>query len=166
MVERLLELNRKGEPRLESAPIDELVDEAWDAYAERARARGVELEKHFPDGLEVVTDLEDLSRVLANLLENAINYADENSTIDVLAVEAEGSFEIVVTNDASRAPKDVAERAFEIFWRADAARSDVGVHAGLGLSLCKRIVEALGGQAEASLEQGRFAVTVRLPRAG
>jgi len=165
MIERLLELNRRGEPRLERAPLGELVDEAWDAYAERADERGLELAKHFPEQLELVTDLEDLSRVLANLLENAINYADEGSTIDVSAASGPDGLRIVVTNEASSAPEDVAEHAFDVFWRADVSRSDVGVHAGLGLSLCKRIVEALGGQVEASLHEGRFALTVVLPAA-
>ena len=54
--------------------------------------------------------------------------------------------------------------AFETFWRGDAARGDTGRHAGLGLPLTARIVARLGGAITAAVDDGRFAVTVRLPR--
>ena len=167
MVERLLELGRKGELRIESAPLDELIDEAWDPYAERADERGMTLAKSFDRSLEIRTDLEGLSRILANLLENAIHYADAGTPIEVAAKTAADvdGLQIVVANAASQAPADVAEHAFDAFWRADSSRTETGVHAGLGLSLCKRIAETLGGRIDARLADGRFTMTLFLPQA-
>ncbi len=56
--------------------------------------------------------------------------------------------------------------AFDAFWRSDDARSAVGRHAGLGLALCLQLVELLAGTITASGDDGRFRVTVVLPRDG
>ncbi|MFG0316710.1 MAG: ATP-binding protein, partial [Planctomycetota bacterium JB042] len=69
-----------------------------------------------------------------------------------------------VGNDAAGLPADAGARAFETFWRADAAR-EAGAHVGLGLPLCRRIAERLGGAIDATSADGRFVVTLRLPAA-
>ena len=54
-------------------------------------------------------------------------------------------------------------RAFERFWRADAARADTGTHAGLGLALCRRIVSLLGATIEIKVTDGVFTAIVGFP---
>jgi two-component system, OmpR family, heavy metal sensor histidine kinase CusS len=163
MVERLLELHRTREPLYERAALARLVDEAWTPHEELARRRDLTLAREFDPRLEVHTDVESLRRILANLLENAASYADTGGTIE-LAARCDGAqLGIEVSNPAGAAPEGLERHAFEAFWRADASRTDVGRHAGLGLSLCKRIVESLAGSIDAACEEGRFTVRVRLP---
>ena len=66
------------------------------------------------------------------------------------------------TNLASDLPPDAAQRAFDLFWRGDAARSARDSY-GIGLALCRRIVRVLGGTIHAEQGDGEFRVVVFLP---
>lgn len=91
-------------------------------------------------------------------MENAVCHADADSAIEeTLRRWRAGS------NAARAATPETAERAFDAFWRADPARAAVGEHAGLGLSLCQRLVEELGGHLRARVEGGRFTIELELP---
>jgi signal transduction histidine kinase len=104
-----------------------------------------------------------LARVLQNLLVNAVRHTPADGTVRLHA-ERRGdrlALEVEDTGDGI-APEDLS-RIFEPFFRSDRARSGAG--AGLGLTLAKRIVEAMGGRisAESAPSQGaRFAVDLPL----
>ena len=58
------------------------------------------------------------------------------------------------------------EKVFEPFWRADKVRSRPGLHAGLGLSICEKIIGVIGGTISASAgAEGEFRVAIDLPAA-
>ncbi len=100
-----------------------------------------------------------LTRVLQNLLSNAIRHTPPDGTVRVTAANTDGRLALAVEDTGKGISADDLPRVFEPFFRADPARSGPG--AGLGLALAKRIVEALGGSihAESLLEAGsRFAV--------
>ncbi|MCP4249459.1 MAG: hypothetical protein GY778_20650, partial [bacterium] len=104
-----------------------------------------------------------LRLVLQNILGNAAAYADDGGRISIASVSTNGQTELTVTNTGSSvSPQDV-RRVFDRFWRGDSSRQCAGQHCGLGLSLCKTLVELLGGSisAEAGAD-GTFAIMVRL----
>lgn len=84
-----------------------------------------------------------IERVFANLIENAVKYAPHGQIITVEAVAGEALLEISVTDQGPGFPPGMEERAFEKFTRGDAESSTPGV--GLGLAICRAIVEAHGG---------------------
>jgi signal transduction histidine kinase len=53
---------------------------------------------------------------------------------------------------------------FDRFFRGDRARRDDEGHLGLGLSLCKELITRMGGSIHADSREGRFALTIHLPR--
>jgi two-component system, OmpR family, heavy metal sensor histidine kinase CusS len=68
-----------------------------------------------------------------------------------------------VVNTGCAIPPAQIHRVFDRFWRGDAARSATGVHCGIGLSLCQKLVALLGGNVTAeATAAGVFAITVRL----
>jgi signal transduction histidine kinase len=106
-----------------------------------------------------------LSRVLHNLLQNAIRHTPADGTVRVEARQDAAGLEVVVQDSGEGIPARSLDRVFEPFWRGDSARSGGG--SGLGLALAKRIVEAMGGdiRVESAPTKGaRFAVM--LPHAG
>ncbi|QDV09782.1 Sensor kinase CusS [Planctomycetes bacterium Poly30] len=166
LVERLLELARAAEPNAErredTVDLLALVDEAWLPLSDAAAERGVSLELDVPEELVVTTDRQLLLRVLQNVLENASVYADAESSIEVTAnAEGEG-FRLTCSNEAQAVTPGTAENAFDPFWRSDSARTATGIHAGLGLALCKGFVDVLGGKISIRTIEGRFTMTIEI----
>lgn len=170
LVGRLLELARTASPsavvRAERFALRQLGQESWTPYSDNAAERGVMLEIEIDPALEITSDRQLLGRVLQNLLENLGNYADEGSTARLIATPVGDKVELVVENAFAGLDEELVSHAFDAFWRSDDARSAVGRHAGLGLALCMQLVELLAGTISASGHDGRFRVTIVLPRDG
>ena len=166
LVLKILEFARSERPVLELAAVDvpALLEESWKALRERADQRGLSLELA-DEGIALLqTDPGLFERVVVNLLDNAVDYADEGGSIDVrLSSFEDGTTRLIFSNPSSGTRSEDGEHALAAFWRADEART-VGHHCGLGLSLTQRIVQQLGGRIEARTESGRFTIEIELPR--
>lgn len=94
----------------------------------------------------LLADPERLTRVLGNLLQNAIRHTPADGSV-VVTTSATGSEVVVSVADTGNGipPGDVS-RVFERFYRAEKSRSRTGGGSGLGLSIAKSIVEAHGGR--------------------
>tara|TARA_R110002126_G_scaffold28337_8_gene94202 strand:- start:494 stop:1912 length:1419 start_codon:yes stop_codon:yes gene_type:complete len=112
---------------------------------------------------------ESIARVLFNLVENAIRYNHSGGWVEIILQPGELGAEIVVADSGPGIASEHRPRVFDRFYRLDdsrsrSARADGG--AGLGLAICRGIVDAHGGSIELGAhEGGGAAFTVRLPRA-
>lgn len=115
---------------------------------------------------DVDADASAMTRVIANLLENAAKYSPPKSPVRVAAVEAAGTLRLTVEDHGPGIPAHERERVFEKFVRLQPPGGGVpGV--GLGLAICRSAVAAHGGKIWAEDREGggaRFVVT--LPLAG
>ena len=154
MVDDLFELSRihAGNLRLALEPValGDLVSEAIASADPVARARGVRLGGGVDDGLEVVGDPAELSRVVGNLLMNAIRHTPADGVVEIVGRSAPEGIELSVTDGCGGLSNEDMERAFDVAWQGSAARTpDVagvfGSGAGLGLAIVKGIVEAHEG---------------------
>jgi two-component system sensor histidine kinase QseC len=93
-----------------------------------------------------------LRSILANLFDNAVDYAPAGGEITVASDAAGG---LRVANPAGNLSAADEARLFERFWRKEAARSG-GEHAGLGLSLARTFAAAMGWRLSATLEAGQL----------
>lgn len=111
-------------------------------------------------------DRKALEQVLENLLTNAIRYSDEGGSITI-AIEARGEMiEIAVEDTGIGIPEDALDRIFERFYRVDASRSRAIGSTGLGLSIVRHLVQAMGGTIRVESQLGRGSrFTFTLPRA-
>ncbi len=168
MIENLLMLARLDSQRarfqLETVALRRVVATCWQSCQGKAAARGVTFENAVPDNLCCVSGRSGLTIVLANLLENAAEYANDNGRIWVTARATDGMIEIAVANTGCRLSEAQVARVFDRFWRADASRSNASLHVGLGLALVRRIVASLGGTVQAHAAGGEFTVRIRLAR--
>jgi signal transduction histidine kinase len=103
--------------------------------------------------------------VLKNLLENAVKYSlPDSRPVEVQASRKDGTVEVQVTDDGPGIPEADLGHLFEPFFRVDRSRSKKTGGYGLGLSICKRIMEAHGGTISALNNPGRgatFTLTFR-----
>jgi two-component system, OmpR family, sensor kinase len=112
---------------------------------------------------EITGDPERLSQVVMNLLTNAIQYNQPGGEVR-MRLALEDKLAVLTISDTGQgiAPKDIP-RVFERFYRADQSRTGAG-NAGLGLSICKAIIEAHGGTIEVESDAGAGSkFVVRLP---
>ena len=160
VVETLLSLSRLDAGMVvaasESVEVDELVREVLAPLSARVADRRLEVTTELPP-ITLLTDREKLRMIVHNLVDNAVSYANEGGAI---RIELSPST-IRISNTGCELSSDQAERAFERFWRGDAART-TGTHAGLGLALCKKLVELLGATIGVEVTDGRFIATVAL----
>lgn len=122
-----------------------------------------------PPSLPLVVDAPRIEQVLQNLLENAIKYSPDGSTIR-LSIQTHGELaHIAVVDPGVGIPPDKQEHVFEAWFQAHGDTVGDFGGMGLGLSICKEIVERHGGRiwVDANQAQGsRFCFTLPLPAAG
>jgi len=115
---------------------------------------------------DVDVDPTKLRRVLLNLLENAIKYSPEGGPVVLRMAAENGRLRLHVHDQGLGIPRGEQERIFEKFYRADPnlARGVGGT--GLGLYICRELVQRMGGDIEVESEPGRGSTfTVELPTA-
>ena len=129
---------------LSAVPLSGAVDEAFDLQRPLAEPRKLRLVNEVEAGLPPVrADRGLLSRILQNLVGNAIRFSPEGGAIRVAARrDASGLLEVTVCDDGPGLPARLRERVFERFVTGQHAESGTG----LGLAFCRLAVEAQGGR--------------------
>jgi len=139
----------------------ELVSSCWLPFSDRALERKIIFENSVPLEMTFESDPENLSMVMSNILDNAVEYTNKGGRIWLTARRTRDCVEITVSNTGCKLTSEKATQVFDCFWRDDSSRTATGIHCGLGLSLVQRIVRALGGSVTAELQDGGV-FTVRL----
>ncbi|HEX3931081.1 MAG TPA: HAMP domain-containing sensor histidine kinase [Nocardioides sp.] len=172
MVDDLFELSRIHAGVLRISPqavaLGDVVSEALAGADSVAQARGVRLGGYVDEDVLVTADPASLSRVVSNLLMNAIRHTPPDGVVEVRGRAVPDGVELSVTDACGGLKDDELSRVFDVGWQGSAARTPAhdnaagGAGAGLGLAIVKGIVEAhLGNVAVSNHEPGcRFLVTL------
>ena len=144
-----------------SVPASDLAEDAVDAVATIAERIGVGLDVAVAD-VVVAADRLRISQVLTNLLSNAIKYSPPGTAVALRAVRSGDQVRFDVDDRGRGIPRHLHDTIFEPFEQAHADSAALG-GTGLGLTICKRIVEAHGGRIELGQAGGPGAVVVTLP---
>jgi len=151
--------------RREWADVRDVLRAAVERVKRRLGAR--RLDRDFPAQLSMVkADPSLLEQALVNILENAIAYSPDGTTIEVAAYEDRGNVVISIEDEGRGIPTTELERVFERFRRMEEA-TDRGKGAGLGLAISKGFVEAMGGRIAAAspIHEGRGTrILISLPK--
>ena len=156
MVDDLFELSRihAGVLTMNPEPVAlrDLVSEAIAGADSLARARSVRLGGSVEEGLAVRADAVGLSRVMTNLIMNAIRHTPAEGSVEVRGRAVADGVELSVSDQCGGISLAEMDRVFDLAWRGGAARTPdpsqelAGVAgAGLGLAIVKGIVEAHRG---------------------
>ncbi|MBW4703427.1 MULTISPECIES: cell wall metabolism sensor histidine kinase WalK [unclassified Micromonospora] len=168
LVQELLELTRlqgaEPQPAPEPVAVDWVIAEVLDRTRTSAAARRVQVITEGQRGLTAYGSDSQLATAVSNLVENAITYSGEDTTVRVTTRADDDHVTVSVTDQGiGIAPTDV-DRIFERFYRADQARSRATGGTGLGLAIVKHIASNHGGRVEvASTLGGGSTFTLRLP---
>lgn len=166
LVSNLLDMTRLEsgvELRRDLYPLEEIVGAALQRMERQLERR--EVTTHLPDNLPLVSgDDVLLGQLLVNLLENATKYTPDGTPIEVAALSGGDAIILEVRDRGPGFAPNEEERVFEKFHRG---RSTCARGAGLGLAICRAIVEAHRGSIKAFNRAGGGAVfRIRLPLRG
>lgn len=151
LVDDLDEISKleSGEQELykENFVIQELVQEIFDSLSIKAANKNIRagIKKGCELPITVYADKEKIRMVLINLVDNAIKYGKQNGNINFSAYKTHGNLVLIeISDDGFGIAEEHLTRIFERFYRTDLARSRKEGGSGLGLSICKHIIEAHG----------------------
>ena len=140
--------------------------QCWKPYFETAEDRDVQVKwnvENAPENFRISPAL--FKMMFSNLLGNAVSYVPRGGQILVEA-ETEGkSLVISISNSNPGVTESNLAKLFQRFQRGDASAAGGGGHAGIGLSLCQRIVKTIKGHVVATVDSQWFKITVKIPEA-
>ena len=148
----------------ENIDLNEVLAEAVDRNKLPAEEKRIKISVGGSVHQPVFGDRDLLMTALRNLIDNAIRYSPEDTTVGVGLRERDGLVQISVTDQGPGIAPDEQDRIFERFYRIDAARSRHTGGTGLGLSIVKHVVANHGGEITLWSQPGQGSTfTVRLP---
>ena len=129
---------------LKKSDIKELVSDVYNQFTSPAELKGIDLQLIMPEQELVSTvDRDKLSKILVNLMGNAIKYA--HARIDLKLLVTDGGYEIQVNDDGPGIPNEQKQKIFEAFYQLPDDKVATAVGTGIGLAFAKSLAEAHQG---------------------
>ncbi|MBF0369068.1 MAG: PAS domain S-box protein [Magnetococcales bacterium] len=175
LINDILDLSKveAGQLTLEHAPFNlkQLVEESYELFTFSALEKGIAFDYQFGEGLSqwVMGDQTRLRQVLLNLIGNAIKFTQHGSVTLTVEERKEGKIAFVVTDTGPGIPKEKQAEIFHPFTQADTSTTRAYGGTGLGLTICRRLANLMGGgiTLQSTAGQGSaFTFTAPLPAAG
>jgi signal transduction histidine kinase len=169
IIDEVLDISRieLGSYRIEPANLDlaAIAAECVAMMRPQCAAKGIAVSMASAEPVVIRSDDRALRQILINLLNNAVKYTETGGSISLaVGFTPEGCAIVTLTDTGCGIPPEKLGRIFEPFQRADPMRADPARGVGLGLAICQRIINLLGGtiRIESELGLGTTA-TVVLP---
>ena len=151
--------------QIEEADLCDVIAVALDVCGPKADAKHVRLRETCPGSLLAPISPPLLEQAVVNLVDNAVKYSQEGSTIDIVLEETSDELVVSVIDKGLGVAREHLPRLFERFYRVDSARSrDLG-GTGLGLAIVKHIAQIHGGRVSVDSVVGHGSTfRIHLPR--
>jgi two-component system sensor histidine kinase BaeS len=152
--------------RKENLDLVEVLRDSLESYHAEFGRKGIKVTGEFPRERAVLVsaDRERLNQLFANLFENSLRYTDEGGKLAVSLALGEEHAVIEYQDSAPDVPEKELDRLFERLYRVEGSRSRTSGGAGLGLAICKNIVEAHEGAISAhSTPLGGLLIRITFP---
>jgi signal transduction histidine kinase len=164
---RLVSLAEANQLRFElkSVRLEDLAQTILGLFSAQASERNVQLNLDAEADLpEVMVDPQRFQQVVGNLIDNALVYTPEGSSVEIAIHRKENTVELSVSDGGPGIPEDEIEHVFDRFWRGEKSRARSTGGSGLGLSIARQLVEAQGGKITARNRSPHgFEVIITLP---
>jgi len=151
--------------KMQAVDFDQLVQMTTDSFKVRADSKDLDLVYANPGhAIMLQGDEQRLGQLLRNLLDNAVRYTDAGGRISVQLGKEKQLAKLTISDTAPGASTEECEHLFERLYRMEGSRNRNSGGSGLGLTICRNIVEAHGGQISAQPgPDGGLLITTTLP---
>jgi signal transduction histidine kinase len=147
----------------EETILRELTDEVIELYALVAEERGITLKNEISPVCTVRADRLRLRQCVANLVDNALKYSPDGSTVTLTGLMEDKTVSLSVQDHGQGIAQEDLPKIWDRLYRAEQSRTTPGL--GLGLSLVRAIIEAHGGTVDVTSEPNHGSTfTLRLPK--
>ena len=154
----------RGLADLEQVNLKRLLTKIHEDIGVLAESKGIEFKLDPLPGIIVLGDPNTLTRLIINLVENAVKYTPSDGTVTLSLAKRDQSAQITVADTGIGIPQDELPKIFDRFYVVDKSRSGRTAGTGLGLSICKAIVEMHDGEIRVESNEGKGSrFTVHLP---
>ena len=146
--------------------LSELLKKIVSLFIPQADLKHIDLEiSKLDEKLSLMVDPQRLEQVIGNLIGNSLRYVPSGGKITLGAQKTIAGVEITVSDTGPGVPAEELPFIFDRFWRGEKSRARVSGGAGLGLAICKNLVEAQGGSISArNRSEGGLEILVRFPQ--
>jgi len=150
--------------RKDRTDLSSLVRQSVEMFRDRLDERGISIELRVADAIDVVADQSRLRQLLLNLLENCCRYVEPDGRVRLTLSRDHRRVKLVLEDSGPGLDPEQMGKLFDRFYRVEGGRSRSGGGSGLGLSICKNIVEAHGGDIHAERSGlGGLQISASLP---
>jgi len=166
LVRSMLDMSRMQDDasaRMERFDLSEMVVQTVLSFEERVTQKRLQMELHLPeDSIYAMGDVDALTRVVYNLMDNAVKFSDEGKELTVSVWKENGLAYTSVRNQGATIPREELPLIFDRFHKSDASRSQDRDGVGLGLYMARAIIAAHGQNIFVTSENGETAFTFTL----
>jgi two-component system, OmpR family, sensor histidine kinase BaeS len=153
----------------EDLDLAEILEDTLESFRPECARKSIELRSDFKQEkeLKVFADSKRLNQLFSNILDNSLKYTDADGTLNVRLEYNSGQPVIEFEDSAPGVREEELNRLFDRLYRVEGSRSRISGGAGLGLAICKNIVEAHAGTISAHPSRlGGLLIRVTLPISG
>lgn len=153
-----LEIN-KLKIRKKKFSVNKMISNIYSEFKESLEEQNTKLSVTSPENLEIISDQERIEQVLGNLISNAKDFVPKkNGEIKIQVKNTEKFVEFSVSDNGIGISEEHQKDLFKKFYQIDTSVTRKHQGSGLGLSICKGIVELLGGKIWVTSQQGEGAI--------
>ncbi|MFI8688196.1 sensor histidine kinase [Rossellomorea sp. NPDC077527] len=151
LIEEVLEFsqleNRKLSWKPSPTPIDQLLIDTIQQFERKIEEKNIEVKVEYDEGLPLVPLMPvQIKRVMTNLIQNALSFSPDHTTLEIHAVKKGEQVEFSVKDEGRGVAIEEQASIFERFYRVEKSRNKAGGGSGLGLSISKEIIELHDGE--------------------
>jgi len=170
LVVRMLEASRlqSGEVKMKPIKFDlcEMMIQTLIGFEQRIKTKKLDVDVRFDDDkINVMADQDNINQVVYNLIDNATKFSSDGGKLCLTISRTDKKVYVKVSNEGQTIAPNVLPHIFDRFYKADQSRGNDRMGAGLGLYLCKSILNMHGEDIHATSENGMTEFVFTLPLA-
>lgn len=160
IIERILTVQRLGMKKYnfnyEKMAVSDLMENIYKGHQNIMKNKNIEFLNHSSVNSEMDIDKNQLKEVFANIIQNAVDFVPETTgKIEIDVKDNLDSIEFSVRNNGPFIPKEKHEDLFKKFYQVDTSDTRKHTGMGLGLTICKGIIEGFGGKIWVESSEGK-----------
>lgn len=170
LVDDLYELSKSDEIglklRRQTLDLKPFIEHIAAPYKALFAEKNIQTEEYFSgEDFYIVADADRLTQVVRNLLENCLKYMDSPGKLSLQLAETPQALVLTLNDSGPGVTHEAATLMFDRLYRADTITGRTSGGAGIGLAICKAIINAHGGEISAATgDLGGLSICIRLPR--